>query len=118
MLVDTSVWIDHFRRRNALLSARLDAAQVWTHEFVVGELACGNLSRRREILSSLAALPHAPLVDHDEVLQLISDRHLMGKGLGWIDMHLFAAAMTSGLTFWTLDKRLAAVVAELGLTPA
>jgi predicted nucleic acid-binding protein len=118
MLVDTSVWVDHFRRRNRALSARLDATQVWTHEFVIGELACGNLSRRREILSSLAALPHAPLADHDEVLRLISDRHLMGKGLGWIDVHLLAAALNAGLWFWTLDKRLAAVAVGLGIAPA
>jgi predicted nucleic acid-binding protein len=118
MLVDTSVWVDHFRRRNTALSARLDANQVWTHEFVVGELACGNLSRRREILSSLAALPHAPLADHDQVLRLVSDRHLMGKGLGWIDMHLLAAAMSADVLFWTLDKRLAAAAVDLGLAPA
>jgi predicted nucleic acid-binding protein len=118
MLVDTSVWVDHFRRRNASLAARLEASQVWTHEFVVGELACGNLSRRGEILSSLATLPHAPLADHDEVLRLVSDRHLMGKGLGWIDMHLLAAAVNADLAFWTLDKRLAVVAADLGLAPA
>ena len=118
MLVDTSVWIDHLRRRNSELSDRLEALQVWTHEFVIGELACGNLVRRSELLISLATLPHAALVEHEAVLHFVSTQRLMGRGLGWIDMHLLAAAKLGGLPFWTLDKRLAAAAAGLGLAPA
>lgn len=58
MLVDTSVWVDHLRRRNAALMELLEQAQIWTHDFVVGELACGNLAQRAMLLDSLAALPH------------------------------------------------------------
>jgi predicted nucleic acid-binding protein len=115
VLVDTSVWVDHLRRRNAELCERLESAQVWTHQFIVGELACGNLRQRTAVLSSLAALPHAPVVDHEEVLRLVNDRRLMGTGLGWIDMHLLAAAIIADLPFWTLDKRLAAAAHDLGL---
>jgi predicted nucleic acid-binding protein len=117
VLVDTSVWIAHLRRRNAELSDQLEAMQVWTHQFVVGELACGNLTRRTELLTSLAALPHAPLVEHESVLHFVNSQRLMGRGLGWIDVHLLASAMLSGLSFWTLDKRLAAAANSLGLSP-
>ena len=117
MLVDTSVWIDHFRRPNTLLSKRLEAGEVWTHPFVIGELACGNLAHRREILRSLAELHSAPVVDHHELLQLIEDRRLNGLGLGWIDMHLLASAYVGELPLWALDKRLVAAARGLGLKP-
>ena len=92
MLVDTSVWIDHFRRRNARLSDLLEAAQVWIHPFVIGELACGNVSRRAEVIGLLEALPSVPLVDHEEVLDFIAPQRLHGRALGWVDTHLLASA--------------------------
>jgi predicted nucleic acid-binding protein len=115
MLVDTSVWVDHLRRRNTLLVQLLEQEQVWTHPFVIGELACGNLARRSSVLSSLSELPHLPTVDHAEVLMFVEAQRLMGRGLGWIDMHLLAAARLAKLPFWTVDKRLASVANELGL---
>ena len=117
MLVDTSVWIDHFRNRNARLSELLEAGQVWSHPFVIGELACGSLSQRRKILTLLAALPSAPVAEHGEVLGFIETRGLYGKGLGWIDMHLLVSAHIVQLPFWSLDKRLAAAASDLGLKP-
>lgn len=117
MLVDTSVWTDHFRRRNVRLAEQLEAMQVWTHPFVIGELACGNLARRSEVLASLGALPHAPLVDHHEVLEFIERQRLAGKGLGWLDMHLLASARLARLPFWTQDKKLALIASELNLKP-
>ena len=115
MLVDTSVWVDHLRRRDATLVGLLEQAQVWTHAFVVGELACGNLAQRDKLLSALAALPHAPVASHDEVLAFLETHRLMGRGLGWVDVHLLASAKLARLPFWTLDKRLAAVVPTLQL---
>jgi predicted nucleic acid-binding protein len=115
--VDTSVWIDHFRRPNTLLSKRLEAGEVWIHPFVIGELACGNLSQRREILRALSELQSAPLIAHDDVLQLVEDRRLNGLGLGWIDMHLLTSAYVAGLALWALDKRLVAAARGLGLEP-
>jgi predicted nucleic acid-binding protein len=115
MLVDTSVWVDHLRRRNATLVGLLEQAQVWTHAFVVGELACGNLAQRNKVLSALVALPHAPVASHDEVLGFLETHHLMGRGLGWVDVHLLVSARLGRLPFWTLDKRLAAVVSALQL---
>jgi predicted nucleic acid-binding protein len=118
VLVDTSVWIDHFRRKNARLAELLDGSQVWSHPFVIGELACGNLARRREVLSYLDALPQTPLVDHDEVRGFIESHGLSGRGLGWIDVHLLASARLASVPFWTVDKRLAAVARTLDLASA
>lgn len=117
ILADTSVWIDHLRSTNARLAARLERDEVWTHPFVVGELACGNLVNRREILRRLAALPGAEVADHREVLAFLEAHRLPGRGIGWVDAHLLAAARLSRLRLWTLDRRLAGVARDLGLTP-
>ena len=109
MLVDTSVWVDHLRRRNPALAGLLEQAQVWTHAFVIGELACGNLAQRDKVLNGLTALPQAPVANHDEVIAFLGTHRLMGRGLGWIDVHLLASAKLARLPFWTLDKRLAAI---------
>ena len=85
------------------------------HPFVIGELACGNMRNREEILYLLAALPSATVAEHDEVLSLLSDRKLHGKGLGWIDMHLLASTLLSGCTLWTKDKALAEAARSAGV---
>ncbi len=85
------------------------------HPFVSGELACGNLKSRAVILSDLQALPSAKLASHAEALQLIEDRRLWGRGLGWIDVHLLASALLSHCGLWTLDRKLAAAAMDLGL---
>ena len=117
MLVDTSVWVDHFRRGNKLLEERLRGGDVWTHPFVIGELACGNLRRRNEILALMAALPRTPLVDHDVAMAFIESRRLAGQGIGWIDVHLLASATLARIPVWTLDRRLEAVARRLRLVP-
>jgi len=85
------------------------------HPFVLGELACGNLANRVEILSDLQELPSAKLASTAEALRLIEDRRLWGRGLGWIDVHLLASALLSGCGFWTLDKRPGDAAAKLGV---
>jgi predicted nucleic acid-binding protein len=115
LLADTSVWIDHLRGRSAALAEELEAARVWTHPFVIGELACGNLANREEILSLLTALPQTPVADHAEVLALIEARQLMGRGLGWVDVHLLASATLAAVPLWTSDKRLSTVARDLGV---
>jgi hypothetical protein len=107
-LVDTSVWVDHLRRGNATLASRLHKGEVECHPFVIGELACGNLRRRAELLSLLDALPRVPQAGHDEVLAFVASKHLMGRGLGWVDVHLLASALLGRTSLWTLDRRLAA----------
>ena len=118
VLVDTSVWVDHLRRGNARLAALLGQGRVVSHPFVVGELACGQLANRSEILSLLRALPAAPLADHDEALTMLDQHRLMGRGLGWIDVHLLAAAMLAACSLWTLDRRLAVAVEAVGVRHA
>lgn len=106
ILVDTSVWVEHFRRGHAGLAALLEDGLVHTHEFVIGELATGGLSRRAEVLGLLDALPRAGTVSHEEAMALLERRRLWGRGLGWVDTHLLASAAIEGRPLWTLDKRL------------
>jgi predicted nucleic acid-binding protein len=113
ILVDTSVWVDHFRRRNEELARLLESEQVLGHPFVIGELACGNLANRREILGLLAALPAAPTAEHTDVLAFIEQAHLHGQGIGWIDAHLLASAVLAPAPLWTADKRLRRVAGAL-----
>jgi len=115
VLVDTSVWVLHLRGGKNGLGRLLDKAEVACHPFIVGEIACGNLKNRTEILSLLQTLPMAKLAEHEEVMRFIEDHGLMGRGLGYIDVHLLASALLSGMPIWTLDKQLDAISAELGV---
>ena len=116
ILVDTSVWIDHLRTGVPALAMALEDEQVLMHPFVLGELACRNLRDRNEVLRLLAKLPRVTSASDAEVLQMIEHRSLMGKGLGYIDVHLLASVALEGTArLWTHDRRLAAVAAELGL---
>jgi predicted nucleic acid-binding protein len=115
VLVDTSVWISHFRGDFEALSELLDKGTVATHPYVIEELACGNLKNREEILSLMQALPMALSAEHDEVRGFIESRRLMGQGLGIIDVHLLASALLSGIEIWTEDRRLAKTAAELDI---
>ncbi len=117
ILVDTSVWVDHLRRGDASLSALLLDAGVLTHPFVVGEIACGHLCKRQEILSLLDALPIVPVASDAEVRYFIEENALMGRGIGYIDAHLLASTALSGSTrIWTRDRRLAAVADDMSLS--
>lgn len=116
ILLDTSVWIDHLRRGDAQVVSVLQSGLVLAHPFVVGELACGQLKARVEILGLLAALPQAKVAQEQEVLLFIERHGLMGRGIGYIDAHLLAAtALTEGARLWTRDKRLDALAHELEL---
>jgi hypothetical protein len=113
ILVDTSVWVEHLRKGNERLQALLLEGQVLVHPFVIGELACGNLHDRERILALMAALPAAPVAEHEDVMQLLDSRRLHGRGLGWVDVHLLASALLAGCGFWTLDEPLRRVALHL-----
>jgi len=99
-----------------MLSEALEREEVVTHPFVIGELACGSIARRREVLDLLTHLPSANAASDEEVLLFIEQRRLMGRGIGYIDAHLLAAAsLTPGVRVWTRDKPLATVAAHLRL---
>lgn len=106
VLVDTSVWVSHFRESNSNLEKLLNDGDVTCHPFILGELACGNIKNRDVILSLMQALPMARQVEHDEVLKFIENKKLMGKGLGYIDVHLLASAALSDALLWSLDNKL------------
>lgn len=116
ILVDTSVWIDHLRCGDENLTMLLNRSQVLVHPFVLGELACGNLANRGEVLGLLKALPRVPVATDDEVQIYIERQTLMGRGIGYIDVHLLAAVALEGTArLWTRDKRLQAVADALSL---
>jgi len=113
ILVDTSVWVEHFRIGNSRLAQMLEATEVLCHPFVIGELACGNLRARRDILELLANLPALQAVSHEEALHFLETRALHGQGLGWVDIHLLASAALASASVWSLDRRLANAAARV-----
>ncbi len=113
ILVDTSVWISHFRFGEDRLAIMLGEEIVACHPFVIGELACGTIKKRREILSLLSALPMVETTTEEEVLVFIEKNQLMGKGLGLVDINLLSSAVLSGSPLWTFDKSLARAAANL-----
>lgn len=115
VLVDTSVWVSHLSKGNAELEGLLNNGHVVCHPFIVGELACGNIKNRAVILSLIQALPIAIEAGHEEVMRFIEDYTLMGRGLGYIDIHLLASALLTQAPIWTLDKKLNEVSSDLGL---
>jgi len=115
VLVDTSVWVRHFREGDPDLKRLLNDGQVMCHPYVVGELACGNLKNRREVLSLIQQLPLATVAQHEEVLRFIELNHLIGKGLGYIDVHLSASALLTGVPMWSYDKKLNEANETLGI---
>lgn len=117
ILVDTSVWIDHLRAGDVDLATLLNGSQVLMHPFVLGELACGNLRNRNEVLALLKDLPRAAVATDDEVLFFIERHTLMGRGIGYVDAHLLAAVtLGDSARLWTRDKRLRAVADSLALS--
>ena len=116
ILADTSVWIEHLRHGGPRLRSKLEAARVLMHPFVIGELACGNLRERASLLELLGRLPVTPIATEQEAHALLERRDLMGRGIGWIDIHLLAStAMAAPARLWTHDKRLAMIAAQLKL---
>jgi predicted nucleic acid-binding protein len=115
ILADTSVWIDYFREGLPELTERLGRSVVVMHPFVVGELACGNFSNRDATFELLQQLRSVTVAEHDEVLSFIRSRKLYGRGIGYVDAHLLAAAAIEGCQLWTKDKQLHAMAATLGV---
>ncbi|MBN1694505.1 type II toxin-antitoxin system VapC family toxin [candidate division WOR-3 bacterium] len=116
ILVDTSVWVSHLRDGDSLLEDLLNRGMVVCHPFVVGELACGNLNKRSEILTLLNALPFAKVATHEEVMEFIDLRYLMGKGLRYVDVHLLSSAMLSETPIFTYDRKLHGIAAKLNIS--
>lgn len=115
VLVDTSVWVDHFRARNAGLVELLGMDLVLIHPLIVGEIACGTPPARAQTLADLANLQPANQATVTETMAFIEQERLFGLGCGLVDLQLLASTLlTPGARLWTLDKRLDALAHRLG----
>jgi len=115
ILLDTSVWVDHLRRGDARVVQILESGEAACHALVIGELACGNLKSRAQVIDLLRALPRSVPATDDEVLYFIERHKLMGRGIGYVDAHLLAAAALGESLLWTRDQRLHTIAVALGL---
>ncbi len=116
VLVDTSVWVDHLRKKDGRLVALLECNQVLVHPMVWGELACGNLHNRDQFLNLLKNLPRVTDATHDEALYCLEANKLMGKGIGFIDLHILASVLlTKRALLWTRDRRLQTLALSLSV---
>lgn len=116
VLVDTSVWVDHFRRSNGSLVHLLSIDRAWVHPWVIGEVACGAPPQRTATLQAMRALQVSAQPTPDEVLAFVERDQLFGSGCGLIDLTLLASTlMTPGLQLWTMDARLARWAQQFGV---
>ena len=114
VLVDTSVWVAHFKRHNERLARLLEQGDVLCHPYVVVEIACGTPPHRSAVIDLLEQLEHVPVATHEELLTFIERRRLQGRGCGFVDLGLMASTMLGdSVSIWTLDKRLDAIAVEL-----
>jgi len=115
ILADTSVWIDFLRRGDAGFKELLCGGHIAMHDFVLGELACGNLRDRQTNLAWFAQLPRVPAATNEEVLYFIEEAKLYGRRLGWVDLHLLASARLNRVRVYTRDEPLSKAAADLAV---
>ena len=116
VLVDTSVWVDHFRMHNDALTDLLELDVVFSHPLVLGEIACGTPPHRIQTLTDLGSLQQAQQATVREVIEFIERERLFCAGCGWVDLTLLASALvTPGIELWTLDKRLPGLADRFGV---
>lgn len=115
LLADSSVWINHLHEADEELNRALRAKEIYVHQAIIGELACGTLARRAEVLTRLIVLPELPNATFGELLALIDRRKLWGRGVSWVDVQLLGAVLLAGAKLWTHDRPLQRVARELGV---
>jgi predicted nucleic acid-binding protein len=115
VLVDTSVWIKHLRVSDKNLVRFLEQGLVACHPFIIGELACGGIKNRHEIIRLLNDLPSTDILDHYEIMEFIEHRKIMNKGIGYVDVHLLGSALVSETPLWTFDKALKKIANQLSI---
>lgn len=117
ILADTSVWINFLRQGNESLEKYLGKASILMHPMILGELCCGNLKNRQSIIDLWNNLPQITVATHHEALYFLEENRLMGRGIGYVDLHLLAStALERGVLLWTEDKRLASLAQGLDLS--
>jgi predicted nucleic acid-binding protein len=115
ILADSSVWIHLFRAGDSELETLLEKGRVAMHDFVLGELVCGNLRDRSRTIANLRLLPRIGVATTDETLALIANHRLHGRGLGWTDAHLLAAALLARCEIYTRDRALEKTAQHLAI---
>ncbi len=113
IIVDTSIWVVHLRKGHSHLEELLLEAEVACHPFIIGELACGNIRNRKKLLALLQTLPMAQTATSNELLHCIERNRVINIGIGFVDVHLLAAARLSGMPLWSLDKKLSMTAKKL-----
>ncbi len=116
VIVDTCVWIRHFRERNPLLAVMLEDGEVWSHPIVVGELSMGTLKNRAQTLIDLANMDCPPIASAAETHKMVESRQLWGLGIQWNDAQILASSLISHVPIWTFDLRLNDIAARMGLS--
>lgn len=115
IVIDTNIWIDHFRGSDPRIAALMTEGSIAQHAFVTGELAMGDLRMRDQTLLMLQSLAQVIPADEKVIYDIINNMQLVGTGLGFVDIHLLAALRESpDLRLWTRDNRLAAQAERLG----
>lgn len=116
ILVDTSVWVDYFRKGDAEFVRQLHANNIATHPFIVTELMLGSLPDRKKTLNYIGLLPAVKVADTGEVQRMIAAHSLFQRGIGFVDVHLIASVfITPHSALWSRDQRLRDVAETLGL---
>ena len=115
VLVDTCVWVKHFRDRNALLAAMLEDGEIWCHPIVIGELTMGTLKNRKQTIFDLSQLSRPPLASFSETRQMVESRQLWGRGIQWNDAQILASSVLGEIPLWTFDLRLKEIARDLGV---
>jgi predicted nucleic acid-binding protein len=115
ILVDSSVWIDHFRNHNKILESLLFSGSVIIHEFIFGELAIGNFKNRKLIINLLDSIPKITKLNHSEFIFFINHHSLFGKGIGFVDVHLLGSSKMEGVKIWSLDKKLMKFATDMNI---
>ena len=116
VLVDTSVWVAHFRQRNDVLANLLDLDLVMVHPLILGEIACGTPPNRLQTLGDLGSLQQVQQASVREGIDFIERERLFGLGCGLIDLQLLASTLlTQGVALWSMDKRLCALAERFGV---
>lgn len=116
IIADTSIWVDHFRKKDDFFGKLLETRQVAMHPFVLGEVSLGNLSPRPFSMMVLKQLPKLIVASDEEVQNLIEERSFFGRGIGYVDCHLLAASLLNSMRLWTRDKRLHQIAVEMGIS--
>ena len=115
VLVDTCVWVKHFRQRNPLLMGMLEDGEVWCHPIIVGELSMGTLKNRQQTVLDFSRLNRPPIASFAETHQMVESRRLWGRGIQWNDAQILASAIIGQVPLWTFDLRLKDIAEDIGV---